>query len=248
MQGVAILPGPLQRLGMREPWRTAADLSDKRIGAPAGIGGAALKALGPHPVAVASGGDLSPVDGHVQHLAAFLGNCYARTIPMWPRIRFARDRWSSSPARRHGSGCPKATGRRWPKAGRLGVRSVLEQIRDGERSARPQLCRQGIRFFQADVADLRRAVEPVYTEMRSDAAAARVLDAVEKLRSRKRVEPRSCPAEDRPAVGLPSGTYAWTITRAEALRVRGEEHDRDFLAQLPTRSGRSSDEVTSSSM
>ena len=81
VQGVAVLPGPLQRLGMRAPWLTAADLRDKRIGAPAGIGGAALKALGARPVAVASGGDLSGVDWHVQHLASFLGNRYARTIP-----------------------------------------------------------------------------------------------------------------------------------------------------------------------
>ena len=46
VEGVAILPGPLQRLGMREPWRSARDLRGKRIGAPAGVGGDALKALG----------------------------------------------------------------------------------------------------------------------------------------------------------------------------------------------------------
>ena len=92
VRGVAILPGPLQRLGMREPWRTAADLAGKRIGAPAGIGGEAVKALGARPVAVGSGGDLRAVDGSAQlHLTAFLANHYARTIPyvateaLWPR-------------------------------------------------------------------------------------------------------------------------------------------------------------------
>jgi TRAP-type C4-dicarboxylate transport system substrate-binding protein len=233
VQGVAVLPGPLQRLGMRAPWLTAADLRDKRIGAPAGIGGAALKALGARPVAVASGGDLTGVDGHVQHLASFLGNRYARTIPyvatepLWPRPLVV----IAGPAswKRLSDADRKAL----VQAGRQAVGPMLKQIRASERSAVPQLCRQGIRFFRADVVDLQRAVEPVYAAMRSDATAARVLDAIDELRPRDASQALSCPAEDRPIAGLPTGTYRWSITRAEALRVPGIKREPDFLAQLP---------------
>ncbi len=235
VQGVAILPGPLQRIGMREPWREAADLAGKRIGAPAGIGGEAVKALGARPVAVASGSDLSGVDGSAQlHLAALLANRYARTFPhvatdaVWPRplvVIAAPQAWERlSTADRDAL----------VEAGRLAAGPVLDWVRDSERSAIPQLCRQGARFFQADVADLRRAVEPVYATIRRDASAAPVSQAIEKLRSPDAGEPIACPAGDKPAAaGLPTGTYTWTITRAEALTVPGIENEPDFLAGLP---------------
>ena len=162
VRGVAILPGPLQRLGMREPWNEVADLAGKRIGAPAGIGGEAVKAFGARPVAVGSGGDLSTVDGSAQlHLTAFLANRYARTIPyvatdaLWPRplVVIADPQvWARL------SGADRGA---LVEAGRLASGPVLDSVRDSERSAIPQLCRQGARFFGADVADLRRAVEPV---------------------------------------------------------------------------------------
>jgi TRAP-type transport system periplasmic protein len=234
VQGVAILPGPLQRLGMRGPWQNAADLAGMRIGAPAGIGRQGLEALGARPVAVPGGGDLSGIDGHVQHLASFLGNHYVRTIPhiatepFWPRplvVIANRDKWKR---------LPDADRNVLRQAGRMAVGPVLDQIRDSERSAIPELCSQGARFFHADVADLRRAVEPVYAVIRSDATAARVLEAIDTLRSPHADKPILCPAEDRRALaGLPTGTYRWTISRAEALRVPGIERVPDFVSELP---------------
>jgi TRAP-type C4-dicarboxylate transport system substrate-binding protein len=235
VRGVAILPGPLQRLGMREPWNNAADLDGKRIGAPAGIGGEAVKALGAHPVAVASGGELTGVDGSAQlHLTAYLANRYARTIPhvatdaFWPRplvVIAGPQAWGRlSEADRHAL----------VEAGRLAAGPVLDAVRDGERSAIPQLCRQGARFFQADVADLRRAVEPVYAAIRRDGTAARVLEAIEGMRSPDAGDPIACPADDKTAAaGLPTGSYTWTITRAEALRMPGIRKQPDFLAEMP---------------
>jgi TRAP-type transport system periplasmic protein len=234
VQGVAILPGPLQRLGMRRPWQKAADLAGMRIGAPAGIGRRGLEALGAHPVAVASGGELSGIDGHVQHLLSFLGNSYARTIPhiatdpFWPRpvvVIANPESWKR---------LSEADRNALTEAGRLAVGPVLDEIRDSEKSAIPKLCREGARFFRADVADLRRAVEPVYAVIRSEATAARVLETIERWRSPHPDKPIVCPAEDRPAAAaLPTGTYVWTLTRDEALKVPGIERDPDFLAQLP---------------
>jgi hypothetical protein len=234
VEGVAILPGPLQRLGMREPWRSARDLRGKRIGAPAGVGGDALKALGARPVAVGSGGDLSAVDGHVQHLASFLSNHYARTIPhvatdaFWPRplvVIANQESWKR---------LSEADRNALTEAGRRAIGPVLDEVRDGERSAIPKLCRQGARFLRADVADLRRAVEPVYAAIRRDTTAARVLDAIDGMRSPDASAPIACTANDKTAAaGLPTGTYTWKITRAEALKVPGIEKETDFLAELP---------------
>ena len=236
VRGIAILPGPLQRLGMREPWRTAADLRGKRIGAPAGIGGEAVKALGARPVAVGSGGSLRAVDGSGQlHLTAFLANHYAPTLPyvatqaLWPRppVVIAGSRvWAR---------LSRADRNALLEAGRLAAGPGLALIRAGERSALPLLCRQGARFFRADVADLRRAVEPVYAEMRRDAVAARVLAAIDGMRTPDTAAPIACAANHKTAAGgPPSGTYTWTITRAEALQaVPAVAQQPDFLAQLP---------------
>ena len=196
-----------------------------------------MKALGARPVAVASGGDLTGVDGSAQlHLAAFLGNRYARTIPyvatdaLWPRplvVIAGPQAWER---------LSEADRDALVEAGRLAAGPVLDWVRDSERSAIPQLCRQGARFFQADVADLRRAVEPVYAAIRRDATAARVLEAIDGMRSPDAGEPIACPADDKTAAaGLPTGTYTWTITRAEALRVPGIEQEPGFLAGAPGR-------------
>jgi TRAP-type C4-dicarboxylate transport system substrate-binding protein len=88
---IALLPGPLQMLGMRRSWRRAADLGGKRIGSPAGIGLRAVQALGAEPVAIASGGSVDGVDGHIVQLLAFEDNRYPHQIPyiatgaFWPR-------------------------------------------------------------------------------------------------------------------------------------------------------------------
>jgi len=236
VRGVAILPGPLQRLGMRQPWRTAADLRGKRIGAPAGIGGEAVRALGARPVAVGSGGNLRAVDGSAQlHLTAFLANHYARTLPyvaaqaLWPRppVVIAGSRvWAR---------LSRADRNALLEAGRLAAAPGLALIRAGDRSALPALCRQGARFFHADVAGLRRAVEPVYAEMRRDAVAARVLAAIDGMRTPDAAAPIACAANHKIAVGgPPSGTYTWTISPAEALQaVPAVAQQPDFLAGLP---------------
>ena len=163
-----------------------------------------------------------------------MGNRYARTIPhvatdaLWPRplvVVASPQAWAR---------LSEADRDALVEAGRLAAGPVLDSVRESERSAIPQLCRQGARFFGADVADLRRAVEPVYAAIRRDATAARVLAAIEGLRSTDAGEPLACPAGNKTAAaGLPPGTYTWTITRAEALKVPGIEKDPGFLAELP---------------
>ena len=167
-------------------------------------------------------------------MAAFLSNHYARTIPyvatdaLWPRpavVIAGAKVWER---------LSKADRDALLEAGRRAVRPGLDLIRAGERSAIPLLCRQGARFFEADVADLRRAVGPVYVEIRRDANGARVLEAIDGMRPLDPGEPIACPANDKTAAaGLPTGTYTWTITRADALEVPGIRSEPGFLEELP---------------
>jgi TRAP-type C4-dicarboxylate transport system substrate-binding protein len=233
VMGVAVLPGPLQWLGLREPWRTAADLSGKRIGAPAGIGADALRALGATTVAVPSGGELDGIDGHVQHLDSLLGNHYARTIPYIATEAFWARALVVVAGPRVWQGLSSAERGALRQAGVQAVDPMLDWIRESERSAVPKLCRQGARFFAADLPSLRRAVEPVYRALRSDPATAASLAAIEELRSPRPDGPLACRPADEPAAALPSGTYAWSISREEALRVSGIESEPEFLAGLP---------------
>jgi TRAP-type C4-dicarboxylate transport system substrate-binding protein len=233
VEGVALLPGPLRLLGMREPWNGAGDLAGKRIGAQASTTGEeAIEALGARVVALARGGPLGDLDGAEQHLASYLGNGYVETIPniatdaLWPRplvVIANRAAWER---------LDEADRTTLVRAGRLAIDPMLDSIRELERSVTAELCRNGARFFHPDLADLRLAVAPVYASLRSHAANAEALDAIERMRAPS-ATPISCPAETatRPAAGLPTGTYRWTISRAEARRYPGI--DADTVALTP---------------
>jgi TRAP-type C4-dicarboxylate transport system substrate-binding protein len=220
---IALLPGPLQMLGMRRPWRRARDLAGKRIGSPAGIGRRSLQALGAEPVAIASGGSVDGVDGHIVQLLAFEGNRYPHEIPYIATGAF----WVRPLVVVAGSGVWQRLSEEERnvllEAGRAAIGPVLDHVRATQQGAIRQLCRMGARFLEADAVDLRRAVEPVYAAMRRDVAAAKTLEAVEALRSPDESPQITCPKpnESRAGGGLPEGTYRWSITRAEAERTPG---------------------------
>jgi hypothetical protein len=233
VHGVAIVPGPMKLLGLRTPWHGAADLAGKRIGSPPGIGEDALRALGAHPIAIGSRGDASDVDGVEEHLASYVGHRWARTMPhidtdsIWPRpavVFVSPEIWKE---------LSQSEREALVEAGRSAIGPALRQIRDSEQAAIPLLCRQGAKFFRADTADLRRAAEPVYAAMRRNEQTARILEAVERMRSPGADPALVCPGSRPVAAGLPAGTYTWTLTREDALKVKGIEQSDGFLDDLP---------------
>jgi len=231
VKGVALLPGPLRRLGMRKPWSGPHDLKDKRIGAPAGIGSAAIKALGAVPVVHGSGAKLTGLDGTEQHLPSFVGNRYMHEIPnvasqpLWPRplvVIASPGAWKALAADDR---------KLLLKAGTTVLRPMLDDIRAADRAAVPKLCRAGARFFEADLPALRAAAAPVIDALRRDAASAPVLRAVE--RERRDPAPIICPKPAQPAKargGLPSGEYTWTLTLADG---RTQPGGKTLMHELP---------------
>jgi hypothetical protein len=63
VEGVALLPDPPRRLGMRAPWKGPEQLAGKRIDASAGVTSDAVEALGATPVTGGAAGGLDGLDG-----------------------------------------------------------------------------------------------------------------------------------------------------------------------------------------
>jgi len=232
MHGVALLPGPLRRLGMRAPWRTPDDLNGKRISAPAGIGSEGLKALGAVTVVTGTGGSAAGLDGVEEHLGSFLGNGRMRDTPyvatqaLWPRplvVVAAPKLWDD---------LDEADRKILTEAGEAAVASTLDDIKATDAEALPKLCRSGVRFFDADLAALRTAAEPVFADIRRDPATAKSLASIEKLRADSAPQTLACPKSSRRAAegGLPPGTYTWTLTLQDGRR---RPYGRDVIHELP---------------
>jgi TRAP-type C4-dicarboxylate transport system substrate-binding protein len=231
VRAVALLPGPLFRLAMRTPWSGPGDLAGKRIGAPAGIGSDAIRALGAVPVVRGSGHALTGLDGDQQPLPSFYSNGYMRQIPyvasqpFWPRpyvVIASPALWRRLDARDRESLLKAGTAARAP---------VLDSARAEDSAALPKLCRAGARFSEADLAALRRAVDPVYAGLRADATTAPILAAIERL-PKGRSAPLACPRTPPPAAGeIPPGEYTFTLTEADKRRRPAGRAWHDALPQ-----------------
>jgi hypothetical protein len=121
------------------------------------------------------------------------------------------------------------------KAGTTALRPMLDDIRAADNAAVSKLCRQGARFFEADLPALRAAAAPVIDALRRDAATAPVLRAVERKRHGDPA-PIVCPKPAKPAKpakargGLPPGEYTWTLTLADG---RTQPGGKTLMHELP---------------
>jgi hypothetical protein len=218
VQPVALLPGPLQRLAMRQPWKGPADLQGMRIGAPAGIGSDAIRAMGAVPVVRGASHRLTGLDGDTLQLPAFESNHYMYDIPyvgsqpLWPRpfvVIASPALWKT---------LDKRDREALVKAGTSAVQPVLAKVRAQDRDAVPALCRAGAHFQAADLPALSRAVAPVIDELRADPVTRPILAAIERL-PKGSTAPLVCPKATREAAGgIPPGEYRFTLTAADQRR------------------------------
>ena len=93
------------------------------------------------------------------------------------------------------------------------------------------LCRTNFPFVTSsteELAELRRALEPVYAELASDAEAKLALDAISSLKSEIAISAEApvCAPESEPssadsgsASSIPDGTYETTVTEADWLNA-----------------------------
>ena len=229
--GIGVLPGPLRKpLGISRPLLKPSDYAGLRIGAQQSlVAGATMRALGATPVWLAVGGPVTGFGGVEQQISSIAGNQYDQAgkyltanVSLWPRplVLFATGKaWASlTPAQR----------RILSRAVTGDLAAETNVVRGGERIDTATLCRRGrLRFLDAtpaDLAALRRAVQPVYAQLERDPQTRRYIRQIQALRQGSPAGPApGCAPATRPTgtAGTLDGVYRFTDTAAELRAAPG---------------------------
>lgn len=227
--GLSILPGQMRRpFGLRDPLISPADFAGKTIGTQeSSVADATLRALGARPVRVPiTRVDLAGYDGLEQRVGT-IDAWYSRgggylsvNVNLWPRplVLFANAKVFASltPLQQRGL----------RRAATLQVRAQTSKVVALDRESGGNLCRASlVRFDTAtpgDLAALRHAARPVYTELMQDPPTRRAITAIEVLkRSSDASVPDTiggCP-NTAAIAGRPTpvdGTWAMSTVRSDA--------------------------------
>jgi TRAP-type transport system periplasmic protein len=227
--GVGVLPGALRKpVGIAHPLLGPSDYVGVRIGVQQSrVADATMRALGATPVWFPSRGAIAGFGGIEQQIDSIQGNHYygvakyvTANVSLWPRplVVFANS---------------KAFGALTPVQQRMlrqalaaAVPAQTRGARTGERTeGTEQLCRGGrVRFLTAspaDIAALRRAVQPVYDQLERDPQTRQFVDQITAMRREVVPEPAPrCTSSVRrvSAAGPLDGVYRFTITAAHVPR------------------------------
>lgn len=227
--GLAVLPGDLRKpLGLTRALVSASDYRGARVGIrPGKVADATMRALGAIPVAYVPR-DISSLDGMETHLDAIAGNRYdsnatelTGNVNFWPR-----DEAVFINARTFDALSPQQ--REWLRE--AGPRSLStwpvcpsEQC---DRGGGDTLCNRGLTVDSAttaEVAQLRRAVQPVYDDLERNAENRTLIDEIIKMRDETVDTPdvlSPCAGSSERATTTVTpldGTWEASITRKELL-------------------------------
>jgi len=237
--GIGILPGP-----MRKP------LGATPLAAPEGYVGATiafqhsrvaeatLRLLGARAAEIPISGPIDRYDGVEQQVSSIASNLYDKTAPylaanvnLWPRpaVVFA------NPKAFAGLDDRQRTALRQAAPAALPATLKLEQHDDVEGTT--ALCGRGVTFLIAsdpELAAVRRAVRPVYAELRRHPSTRAAIAEIQALRPGVAAGPDApaCSGGESRAAGRPTpldGVYLLTSTREQVARVAGAER----LEEIP---------------
>jgi TRAP-type C4-dicarboxylate transport system substrate-binding protein len=230
LDGIGVLPGPLRKpLGITRPLLKPADYAGLTIGVPQSrVADATMRALGATPVSFAPTVAIIGLDGIEQQISSIQGNQYDKVgkyltanVNLWPRplVLFAnRKTWAAlTPGQR----------RILRHAVTSDQAAETSEVRANERTDTAILCRRGLRFLSAspaDLAALRRAVQPVYDQLERDPRTRRFIRQIEAMRQGIPAEPApGCGQTARLGVttGLLDGVWQVTDTAAELRAASG---------------------------
>lgn len=227
--GIGVLPGPLRHpAGIVRPLLGPSDYAGLRIGTQESlVASMTLRELGATPVWFPAEGPSGGVDGVEQQISSIQGPHYRRVqyvtanVALWPRplIVFA-----------NGRAFAKLT---------VAQRRILVQAaaddhapqttfqRDIERVDTATMCRaHAWRFVTATTAELaalRRAVQPVYAELERDGIVRRQISQIEAMSRRIASEPAvACAQAASSRTGPLDGVYRYTVTLAD-LKAAGAD-------------------------
>lgn len=233
VEPVALMPGPLMRpVGVSTDLLGPDDFRDRVIGLrPSAVHEATMRALGAKPMHMMSAGSLTPWDGTDADIAAmdFEGyDAQARSmtanVVLWPRpttLVMNRDTWDDL-----------TRGQRAviEAAGDAVVAPAMRRERYFERGGTRSLCGSSFPLplaSDAELAALRRAVQPVYRELESDGDTRAAIEEIRSLKQEARApeELRCDSAKDRGSSAVTEpvvGTWHVNATR-EKLAAAGEK-------------------------
>ena len=249
---LGVLPGPLRVPAGREgPYVGPADYAGSTFGmSGAAISEATLGALGATAIALKFGpGDVGSVEGMEAHVGAipFEGtdamHFVTGNVVLWPRpISVVMN------AERFAALTPdQQTWLRDAVGSSMDKMTMRAQTLD--RESLGNACRNGAQFVNAspsDLAELRAAVEPVYSSLREDPATSRAIDAIDALRNSDGLS-LACPSTAS-ASGTPTasamgpvttpvdGTWTVCITEADVLAAGGDPDEGRINAGCTTMS------------
>jgi TRAP-type C4-dicarboxylate transport system substrate-binding protein len=226
--GIGVLPGPMRKLlGVSKPFVRPGDFEGEVVGLQdSAVADMTLRALGARPRVVPSSAALDGLDAYEQQLGAIQGNQYDRgakyvtaNVNLWPRpfvIVMGKQSFASLTPEQQSALQEAAT---------AAIPEALAASRAEDEEAASILCRRGMTFAAAsesDLAELRSALETVYTDLASDPDTESYIAAMTDLKTEIAASaeaPACAPDSDNgqspSAAAIPEGTYETTLTEAD---------------------------------
>jgi TRAP-type C4-dicarboxylate transport system substrate-binding protein len=227
--GLGILPGPLRRpLGVKRLVKPQDYQGDTIALQHSRVGSRTLSVLGARGADLPAFGSIDGYDGVEQQISSIMGNTYDRTashlaanVALWPRplVIIANPKALSTLTDRQRKALEGAAKAAFTET--LAIQGTEES------DAAAVLCRRGVTFDtagKADLAALRRAVQPVYTGLEQRAETKAAIAQIEALRARAATAPPpACNEADRAeqaATGATpvDGIYRSDVTMAQLKR------------------------------
>jgi TRAP-type C4-dicarboxylate transport system substrate-binding protein len=222
LAGIGVLPGPLHKpLGITRPLLKPADYAGLRIGVhQSRVDDATMRALGATPVWFPATTGLDAIEQGISMIQENqldkAGRYLTANVSLWPRplVLFAGGKaWAAlTPAQR----------RILAQAVTDDVAAETNVVRASERTDTAILCRRGqLRFLDAspaEVAALRRAVQPVYGQLERDPQTRAYIRQIEAMRQGIAPEPAPGCAQAPPladTAGPLDGVWRYTDTAAD---------------------------------
>ena len=230
LAGIGVLPGPLRKpLGMARPLLRPSDYAGLRIGVQQSrVADATMRAVGATPVWFPATRAMTGLDGIEEQISSIEGYQYDKVgryltanVSLWPRplVLFANGKtWAALTSAQ----------RRMLRQAVTGDQAAETDVaRGNERTDTAILCRRGLLRFltasPADLAALRRAVQPVYHQLERDPQTQRYIRQIEAMGTGVAAEPApGCGHTAQPVgkAGLLDGVWQFTTTLAD-LRAAG---------------------------
>jgi TRAP-type C4-dicarboxylate transport system substrate-binding protein len=223
--GIGVLPGPMRKLlGVSHPFLQPSDFAGQVIGGSKNeLSARTFQMLGATIEALPAGGSLEGLDATEQQLGAMSSNRYYKdakylgaNVNLWPRplvIFMGKEVFESLTAEQQAVLREAAT---------AAVPEALAAARAEDDEAALELCRRGVTFelaSESELAALRNAFEPVYSDLTADPETRSAIDAITELKAEvaASAEAPACTSTEPPTTAspIPDGTYETTLTKAD---------------------------------